>query len=83
MCIDVDYLNYVIKREGTTQEAVAKACNVNRSTLRRHLQSGAVTVREMHAIIAFLKLSFEEVRRIFFAEKGAFTHFSEVHHASL
>ena len=71
MHIDIDLFDYVVKRAKTTRDAVASACDCNRSTLYRHLKNGSITVNEMHAIIAFLKLSWEDVVNIFFAKESA------------
>lgn len=73
-CPDKEYLDYKIKSSRTTQEAVAKACGCDRSTLRRHFANGDVTLNEMYAIIDFLNLCDEDIQRIFFANKGAKMH---------
>ena len=69
--IDQDYLDYKIKAAGTTKEAVAAACGRSRTTIWRRFGNGTVTIADMHAIIVFLKLSEEDVRKIFFAQKVA------------
>jgi hypothetical protein len=72
--IDVDYFDYVVKRAKTTRAAVAEACGLNRSTLYRRMKGGTITVHDMHSIIACLSLSWADVCKIFFAQKGAETH---------
>lgn len=69
--VDKDYLDYKIKTAGATQEAVAEACGCARSTLWRRFGNNTVTIADMHAIITFLELSEEDIRKIFFARKVA------------
>lgn len=68
---DKAYFDYKLKISGTTQEAAAKACGLDRSTLRRRFEKGTITLNDMYAIIDFLKLSDEDIARIFFARIGA------------
>lgn len=69
--IDSEYLDYIIKRAGTTKEAVAEACGLNRSTFWRRIKKSCLTIADIHAIISFLHLTENEVRIIFFATKVA------------
>lgn len=71
MYVDVDYFDYVVKREKTTRESVASACDCDRSTLYRRMKKGTITAHNMHAIIDALSLSWDDVCKIFFAGKGA------------
>lgn len=69
--LDADYLDYKIKTAKTTKEAVAAACGLNRSTLWRRVNAGTLTIADVHAIILFLDLTEDDIRKIFFARKVA------------
>lgn len=71
---DADYLDYKIRTSNTTKASVAEACGLDRTTLWRRLKRGTVTLGNMYAIIAFLKLAEDDVRKIFFATRDAETH---------
>lgn len=70
-CIDIDLLDYKIKKACVTREAIANACKCSRTTLWRHLRDCTVTIKEIHSIIIFLNLNEKDVKEIFFADKGA------------
>ena len=67
-CVDVDLLDYKIKKAGVTREAVASACQCSRTTLWRHLRDCTVTIQEIYGMIKVLSLSEHDVKSIFFAE---------------
>lgn len=60
-------LKRMIVEKNTTQEAVASALGINRSTLYRKTKGGlsSLTLGEAKAITDYLKLSEAEVRSLF------------------
>ena len=52
----------------TTQEALADELGINRSTLRRRLNSDKLTVGDIHKMCDVLRLSREAAIEIFLAE---------------
>lgn len=71
MFVNVQKLKQVIKEKKTTQDAVAHACGIDRTTFLRRLDTNSLRVSDMHAIVAFLDLSMEEAIEIFLAQKVA------------
>lgn len=69
--LDADYLDYKIKTKGITKEAVAAACGLSRTTLWRRIKEGTLTIADVYAIIQFLALAEDDIRKIFFAQKVA------------
>lgn len=68
MSINVQKLKGVIVEKGTTQENVAQAIGVDRSTFYRKMKNGGenFSVKEMQLIIKFVPLSEVEAASIFF-----------------
>lgn len=71
MFIDKDLLSYYLKKANTNQNGLALELGIDRTTLIRHLAKGTLTLGELYATIKFLKLSDEDVKRIFFAKEVA------------
>ncbi|KXI11965.1 MULTISPECIES: helix-turn-helix transcriptional regulator [Streptococcus] len=67
--INVQKLKGKIMERGTTQEALAKALGIDRSTFYRKMrQGGNFTIKEVNLIVSALHLSKDEAMSIFFAD---------------
>ncbi len=67
--IDVQKLKGKIRERGTTQEALAKALEIDRSTFYRKMrQGGNFTIKEVNLIVLALHLNKNEAISIFFAD---------------
>lgn len=67
--INVQKLKGKIMERGTTQEALAKALGINKSTFYRKMQQGGnFTIKEVNLIVLALHLSKDEAMSIFFAD---------------
>lgn len=67
--VNVQKLKGKIMERGTTQEALAKALGIDRSTFYRKMrQGGNFTIKEVNLIVSALHLSKDEAMSIFFAD---------------
>lgn len=66
--IDVKKLQAKIVECETTQEALAAELGIDRSTLRRRINSAKLQVRDIHRICDVLQLTNMEALEIFLAE---------------
>lgn len=67
--VNVQKLKGKIMERGTTQEALAKALGIDRSTFYRKMrQDGNFTIKEVNLIVSALHLSKDEAMSIFFAD---------------
>lgn len=73
MCIDIDLLDYYLRKANTNRKGLALELDWDRTTLSRRLTTGSFSMSDLYKTIAFLKLSAEDVRKIFFAESVAKT----------
>lgn len=65
--VNVMKLKGLIVERGTTQEAVADALGINRSTFYRKMKNnGDFTVSEVQKLMTAIPISFEEASEIFF-----------------
>lgn len=65
-------LKYALERRGLTYRQLAEALQIAPSTLYRKINNKtSFVLAEVYAIVDFLKLSNEELLKIFFAEKVA------------
>lgn len=71
--VNVNRLKGLIVERQTTQEAVADAIGVDRSTFYRKVKGGGskFTVSEVSAMVKAIPLTFEEATDIFFNELDA------------
>lgn len=71
--VNVDKLKGKIRECQSTQELLAGEIGINKSTLYRKFRSGGNTfeIWEVHKIVEALNLSDQEIKDIFFADKGA------------
>lgn len=67
--INVQKLKGKIRERGTTQEALAKALEIDRSTFYRKMrQGGNFTIKEVNLIVLALHLNKNEAISIFFED---------------
>lgn len=66
--VDQKKLDGKIVEKGKTKEAIATACNIDRSTLHRRIKSGTLRISDIHAICTELNLSGAEAMEIFLAQ---------------
>ena len=64
------YLKQKIVEKNTTQEAVAMALGIDRSTLYRKMKGGlsSLTIGEAEVIAEFLDLSRQEITKVFWGQ---------------
>lgn len=65
--IDRDLLLYKVKQANTTYDAIIEEIGIDRSTWYRHLRENSMPVAEMHEVVRILKLTFDDIIKIFFA----------------
>jgi len=72
MQVNTNLFRAKIKERGTTQENLAKALNMNKSTFSRKMKSEALafSIGEMHRIAEILSLSKGEAEDIFLSENS-------------
>ena len=68
--VDVKKLQSRIVECGTTQEALAAELGIDRSTLRRRINSGRLQIKDIHKMCEVLSLKSCDALAIFLCEKS-------------
>lgn len=68
--VDVKRLQAKVVECGITQEALAAELGIDRSTLRRRINSGRLQIRDIHKICEVLHLTASDAVAIFLCEKS-------------
>jgi DNA-binding XRE family transcriptional regulator len=63
--LNIGKLNGKIAEVGTTKAEIAKAIGIDRGTLSRRIETGALRICDIHAICEVLHLTGEEAKEIF------------------
>lgn len=71
--MDRDRLKYIMRRKGFSQERLAAALGMDRTTVNRKLNSGkkGFYIEEVYAVGKVLGLSRREMTDVFFGKYGA------------
>ena len=71
MVVNTQKLKGKIVEKNTTQENVAKLCNMDRTTFYRKMKKGGddFTIGEIHSMVSGIPLTREEAMEIFFKQK--------------